>query len=113
MITRIAEVEFSILSLGAFLLEARVGVLDRLSLARMITSCNGHGAILRVPFLLIKEWFSFGILRLLERIDANPLLAFFAIARLCEFDRSALGDQWRFLYEYDEGMLIVEMGWNR
>lgn len=93
MVARIAEVEFSILSLGAFLRAARVGVVERQSFDRMIPSFKSRGEILRVPFPLIKEWFSFGILWLLGRMEVNQVLVFVAIARLCEVEWSALGEQ--------------------
>lgn len=85
------------------------GVVERLSFACMMTSCNGRGGMLRVPFLLIKKWVSLGILRLLDHIDIDSVLAFVAIARLCkvEVDWTALGDQLYFSYEYDKGVLVV------
>lgn len=76
----------------------------------MVTSYKSRGAILRVPFLLIKKWFPFGFLRLLDTMDVNPVLAFVAIARLCETNWSALDDQSWFSYEYDEGTLIILRG---
>lgn len=93
MVPRIAEIEFSVLSLEAFLRAARVGIFDQLSFDRMLTFCKSRDVILRVPIPLIKEWISFGILRLLNRMDVNPVLTFVAIARLCKVDWSTFSDQ--------------------
>lgn len=93
MVARIAGVEFSILYLGAFVRAVRLGVVGLLSFARIITSCKGCRAILRFPFLLIKKWFSFGILLLLHPMVVDPVLAFVVIARLYEVYWTALGDQ--------------------
>lgn len=41
MVTRIPEVDVSILFLGAFLGVSRIWVVERLSIARMITCCKG------------------------------------------------------------------------
>lgn len=84
LVTRIAEVEFFIWSLGAFLGVALVGVVVLLYFACMITSPKGRGAFLRDPFLLIKEWVSLNILRLPDRMDVNPVMAFVSNARHCK-----------------------------
>lgn len=55
IVTRIAEVEFPILLLGAFLRATCVEDVDYILFARMKTSCNGGGSIVRVPLLSIKE----------------------------------------------------------
>lgn len=107
MIPRVEEIAFFILLLGVFLRVARAKVFGRLSFYRMITSCEARGTILRLPFPLIKEWFSFSILRLRDRMDVSPVLAFVAIVRLCEMNWSTLGDHWWSPYEYDEDALIV------
>lgn len=61
-------------------------VVGRLLFARMVSSCEGRGAISRALLLLIWECFSFGILRLLDRVNVDPFLAFVSIARLCGVD---------------------------
>lgn len=63
-----------IFSLGAFFRVDRVVVAERLSFDRMISSCKACGAILQVPFLLIKEWFSFCNLWLLDRMFVSSVL---------------------------------------
>lgn len=83
MVARIAEFEFSAFPLGAFLRAARAGVFELLSFDRMITFCKAHGAK-RVSFRLVKEWFPFGILRLLDPMDVSPVSVFVSIARLCK-----------------------------
>lgn len=70
------EVEFSILSLGAFSRDARGGVVERMNFNPVITSCKSRDANLRVPSVLMKECFSFGVLRFHNRMDVNPVLAF-------------------------------------
>lgn len=56
----------------------------------MITACKYCGTILRVPFLLIKKWYSSDDRRLFDPMDVNGVLAFVATARLCVVDWSAL-----------------------
>lgn len=67
MVARIIQAECSISSLGAFLQSVRVGVVERFSINELIMSCKSSGASLRVPYLLIKKWFAFGTLQLLDR----------------------------------------------
>lgn len=107
MAARIGEMEFSILSLGTFSRFAQVGVVEWLSVYRMITSCKSRGTILRILSLLIKEWFSFGLLRPLDRTETTPVLALVVVARLCEVNWSLLRDQSWSPYEYDDSMLII------
>lgn len=109
---RIAEVEFSIFPIDAFLRAALVGVVEELSFDLMIMSWKSRGAIFRAPFPLIKELFSSAILRLLDCVDFNPVLAFVAVVRLCEVDCFALGlgEQSWVQYEYDDGFLIILKG---
>lgn len=90
MLALIAEIRFSVLSLCAFLQAAHVRVIVRLSFDYMIISCKSRGTILQVLFPLVKEWISFGIFRLLDGMDVNPVLLFVPIARLCEADWSVL-----------------------
>lgn len=54
---RISNFQFSILSLGVFLQAAREVAVKHPSFICMIASCKFRGAILQVPFLLIKELF--------------------------------------------------------
>lgn len=89
----IAEVLFSNLHLGVFVRVTRDGVVEGLSLDRMIPSCKSRGVILCVLYLFIKEWFSFGTLRQLNGMNVNPVLEFVAVELLCEVDWSALGEQ--------------------
>lgn len=110
MEARIAEIEFLILLLAAFLRAALVEVVERLSFDRMITSCKSCSAISPVSIPLIKEWFSFDILQLLGRMDVNPVLAFVATVHLCAVDRCALGEQSLLSHDYEGGMLIILRG---
>lgn len=84
MATQIVDVEFSILSVVAFPRVARVGVVKRQFFVCMITSCNDLGAILRVLFPQIKEWFSFGIIRLLPDMNITLVLSFIEIVRFLQ-----------------------------
>lgn len=110
MIIRIVEVKFSILSLDAFLGVVRVGDFGGPSFASLLKSEKCQVAILRVPFLLIMECFSVFILRLFDRMGANPVFTRIAIAPICEVNFTALSDQWWVPYEYIEGMLIALRG---
>lgn len=92
MFTQIAEVKLPIFSLGSLLRAAHFSVVKCQRFAYLITPSNGCGALFRVPFLLIEEGFSFGILRPLDLMDGDPVLDFVAIARFCEVDWTALGD---------------------
>lgn len=107
MVARVAEVEFFILSLGLFLRAVRIGAVKRLLFARLLTSRKTCGAILRVASLLIKEWFAFGILWILEHMNVNPVSDFVSIACLCEVALSALEEQSGFPCEYDDCMLSI------
>lgn len=84
----------------------------RISFDRVVTSCKFSGAFLRVSFLLLKEWFFLGILRLYYRIDVNQELDLVAIAQRFETDRSALEEQNQFPYKFDDEMLSVLNGAN-
>lgn len=86
-----------------------MGVLERLLLDHMLTSCKSRGAILQVSFSLIKEWVSLGISRISDRLYVDQALPFVAIARVCEVNCAALDDQRSFPYEYNDGVLIVLM----
>lgn len=104
---RIVETESFILSLDCVSTSSLcVGLARRLPFDSMVTFCKSCGAILRDQFLLIKERFLFGILRLLDRKEARPLLAFVSIAPLRESDWTAISDQCWFSYECNGEMLI-------
>lgn len=100
MISRIAEAEYSILSLWAFLRAAHVGVKAGLSFNRMATSCKFCGELLRIPMPLVLKWFSFGTLRLLDRLNVDLLLSLVPMVRVCDVSLSALSNQSLFPYEY-------------
>lgn len=64
----------------------------------MISSCKSRAAILRVPSLLINEWFLFGTFQLLDRMDVFPVLLFVAIESFRGVNWFSLGEQSWFLY---------------
>lgn len=73
MVSWMSEVEYSILSHGAFLRVARVRVVECQSFTSKTTSFKYRVVIFRVPSILIYEFFSYGILCFLERVDVNPV----------------------------------------
>lgn len=81
------------MSFGAFIQAKCVGVVEKLLFNCRVTSCTCRGAVLDVFSLPIMERFSLKILPLFDHMDANSVLAFDAIAPLCEIDWSALGEQ--------------------
>lgn len=92
LVSRMAVIGFCIWSIGAFLQAARVGDVERLSSDCMMKHHKSACASLGAPLLLIKERFSFGILRPSDCLDVTSVLVSIAIAYFCEVDWSALGD---------------------
>lgn len=86
MVAHIAETEFSGFSLVAFLRAASVEIAERLSFDLTMMSCKACGMVSRVPSSVIREWFSFGILRLPGRMSVTLLLASVTFPRHCEVD---------------------------
>lgn len=56
---------------------------------------------MRVPKAMIKKWFDYGTVRLIEGMKVDPTLTFVAVALLCKFDWDALGSHDRFPYGYN------------
>lgn len=81
--------------------------MEQLSFDHTIASFKSRGAILCIPSVLIEEWFSFGILRLPDGMDVNPVLAFVEIERLCKIDWLTLGEQNGFSLDLDDSMLVM------
>lgn len=85
MVARIAQIEFSILSHGAFFRAPRVRVVKRQFSDRIKASCKARGTILRVSFSLNIKWFSFGILQVLDCMNVNAVLG---LLQFCVFVKS-------------------------
>lgn len=65
---------------------------------------------MRVPKALITEWVDYCIPMLVDRMDFNPSLAFFAVAGQCEVHSDVLiSDDW-FAYEHKTGKLSLASG---
>lgn len=48
----------------------------------MVEKCDGHGVLMKVPDDIVKKWLEFGISRLIDRMDVDPILASVAVALL-------------------------------
>lgn len=86
LIQKVAEVEYHVLLPGVFSHCVRYGPIDCLAFPRMVSSCEGGGALLYIPLELIKSWFALGICRLLRNKAMDRVLALVAIGRLSELD---------------------------
>lgn len=84
IVVRGAELELSVLSFGAVLRAVCVGNVKRLSFSVLIDECDSQGVLIMVPIAMVKKWSGIGILRLIECVDVDPTLAFFAVASFYE-----------------------------
>lgn len=71
---------------GSFLRADRVDPLKQLSSRSFIEKFDGEGVAMKVPDVMVKEWFDFDFLRLIDRMDVDPILTLVAGACLCEID---------------------------
>lgn len=100
VIARIAKLEWSVLCFGVFFRAVRVGSVKRLSFSRLTEECRDQCVLMKVPDAKVKELFDFSILRLIDRTDVDPTLAFVAVARLCMVDWYACSSLDWFLHKY-------------
>lgn len=111
VVGRIAEMKMSVLCFDTFLCAYRVSNVKWLSFSRLIElmefieEFDGHGVLVRVSKVMIKERFGHGIFRLINHMEFYPALAFVAAERLCKVDWHALELQDWFWYEYKTGKL--------
>lgn len=90
----------SVLFFGAFFPAVSVGILLWLTLSLYIKECGGKGVLMCVPDAMIEKWLSYSILRLIDRMEVDPSLAFIALSCLCEFDWDAFRSSDQFSSEY-------------
>lgn len=107
VIGRLAEVEYVVLSLGAFLRTVEHGPASRLAHEQMVKACAGRGVLLPVPGSLIGQWFLPGLFAILRDMYVDPVLALLAIARCAEVNWDAKPDLDWFRYKYDQAMISV------
>lgn len=93
LVQKVAEVEYNVSSLGAFLHSAQYCPAERLAYPWMVAGCEGGGALLRVSLCTIKSWYALGVCRLLRNIAVDPVLALVAIGRLMNINWEAIADQ--------------------
>lgn len=74
-ISRIDEVEFSILALGALPRTARRGLVSWLSFARLDRHCESYGVLLQFPQGMAMYWFDVRIFRMLISLDVDSVTA--------------------------------------
>lgn len=84
LMNNMSEVEFDLLSLGAFLWSVRYGPVARFAYPFMVSGCEGCGLLLRVLLDVIKSWYAMDILLLILDLEVDPILAFVAIACVTE-----------------------------
>lgn len=60
----------------------RVGPMKRLSCSQLTEKCDSQSVLMCIPKALMKEWFDYGILKLIYCMEVDPALAFVAMARL-------------------------------
>lgn len=74
--TCIAEEELCVLSFDSILRDFLVDPVKRLSFRRLIEECDSQGVLMKVLDAVVKKWFNFRILRLIEHMNVDPTLAF-------------------------------------
>lgn len=67
------EVEFVILTLGAFPMSVFYGGIDRLAQDKMVQQCVGFGALLLIPEEMIHQWFELKILKIIHDTTVDPV----------------------------------------
>lgn len=100
LVQNVAEVAYNVAPLGTFLRGARYSPIEHLVYHRMVAGCEGSGALLCVSLCSIKLWYAWGICRLLQIMEVDPVLALVAKGRLTEINWVAVADQNRFSYNY-------------
>lgn len=98
VIARIAEVETSALSFGAFRRAVRVGRVERVLFGGLIKEPDCQHVLMCVPKEMIKDWFDYGILRLIKHMKINQTLTFVAVAHLYQVNWDSLSSQDLFAY---------------
>lgn len=84
LVCRIAKAEYVVLSHGAFLRAVQYGLMSCFAHDHMKSACAAQGALLRVPWVLVGEWFRYGIFEILKDMKVDPVLALLATGRAAE-----------------------------
>lgn len=82
LIQNVAEVEYHVMWLGVFLRCARYGPIDRLAYPRIVSGCDGGGALLYVPLGSVRSWYALRICQLIYNMAVDSVSTIGAIARL-------------------------------
>lgn len=104
---RNAEAEYIVLLLGSFLRAVQYGTASCFSFDQIRSACAVREALLRVPRVLVGQWFRFGIFGILEDMNVNPVLALLAAAPAAEVDCNAGPDLVWFSYTFGERMIFL------
>lgn len=62
--------------------------------------------IMKVADSIVEQWFDFGIVRITDRLDVYPTLAFVGVSRLYKVVRYDLGLHDWFSYRYKTGKVF-------
>lgn len=73
LVRKVAEVQYNVTSLGAFLRDARYGPVERLAYPRMVYGCEGGSTLMRVLLCSIKSWCALGIFWLLQNVAVDSV----------------------------------------
>lgn len=107
LVQKVAEVEYNMSFLSAFLRSARYGPPELLAYLRMVTRCEVGGALLLVPLCTIKSRYASGISRLLRYMVEVQNCLLVAIGRLTEIYWVVMADQDWCPYNHYDGKIIV------
>lgn len=92
LITRIAEMEFNLLTLSAFFGLVCNGLVRWLSYKGMMVGCHSYGSLVWVSISMVEKWFGLGIMSLVRNMEVDPVLPLVTVARVVEVDWAASPD---------------------
>lgn len=107
LIPKVIEVEYHVMSLGAFLRCVRYRQNECLPCLWMVSGCGDGGALLYVPLGSTKSWYKLGICQLMRNMEVDRAFALVAIEQLKENDWKTFENHEWLPYNYDEGMIMV------
>lgn len=102
---RIRKAIYVVLSLGAFLRVGQYGSVSRFGHDQMRSACASQGALLRVLWALVSQWFCYGLFGILKEMDVDPVLALSMTACAAEAERNAKPDLDWFPITLDKGLI--------
>lgn len=94
-----------LLSSGSFLRAVCEDLVKKLSSNQLIKECVGQVVLICVSEVRIKQWFEYGFLRLIERMETKSTLVLVVASLLCEIDWNVPWSQDWFSYDYETGKL--------